>query len=330
MQTNDPQIKRTPPDEKRLAKKRNEEEAQRQAEVEYSLDLVPFGSVAHIPFEKIKFGEAAVRTVVIRNPSAKNVQVLLEKLPKPEKGFEVDYADFVLGPKEGDFIKHLAYLGYDVKHNQTPLDEFDFAVTNIATDLKCGVRLCRIMEILTSQNITSKLRIPVVSRLQNIHNVDLALKALAKSEAGMPPHHTITSKDIVNGHMEKTLGLLWHLIFGFQLGQILHEDRLSKEIQFLEKCLHFKALSVNDESALAGFNFVNECKRRELKEEGTQLFNDKNDWAKTEKFKLLLKWARLVCSIHGIEVENLSTSFSDGRALCVLVHHYYPGFMPKK
>lgn len=75
MLTYNPQIKRTPPDEKRLAKKRSEEEAQRQAEVEYSLDLVPFGSVAYIPFEKIKFGEAAVRTVVIRNPSAKNVQV---------------------------------------------------------------------------------------------------------------------------------------------------------------------------------------------------------------------------------------------------------------
>ena len=75
MPTCNPQIKRTPPDEKRLAKKRNEEEAQRQADVEYSLDLVPFGSVTHIPFEKIKYGEAAVRTVVIRNPSAKNVQV---------------------------------------------------------------------------------------------------------------------------------------------------------------------------------------------------------------------------------------------------------------
>ena len=141
MLTYNPQIKRTPPDEKRLAKKRNEEEAQRQAEVEYSLDLVPFGSVAHIPFEKIKFGEAAVRTVVIRNPSAKNVQVskttlikdnyskkrfnwlyffqvLLEKLPKPEKGFEVDYADFVLGPKEEAQIK----IGW-VPQNGTPLRE---------------------------------------------------------------------------------------------------------------------------------------------------------------------------------------------------------------
>ena len=100
--------------------------------------------------------------------------------------------DFLSG--EGDFIKHMSYLGYDVKHKQTALDEFDFAVTNIASDLKCGVRLCRIMEILTNDNITDKLRIPVVSRLQNIHNVDLGLKALAKSEAGMPPNTDISSK----------------------------------------------------------------------------------------------------------------------------------------
>merc|ERR1712020_327629 len=56
---------------------------------------------------------------------------------------------------------------------------------------------------------------------------------------------------------------------------------------------------------------------------------DKNDWAKSLKFKLLLEWARLVCAHYGLEVENLSTSFSDGRALCHLVHHYYPGFMPR-
>ena len=47
--------------------------------------------------------------------------------------------DFLAG--EGDIIKHLGYLGYKVTHQQTPLDEFDFAVTNIAVDLKCGIRL---------------------------------------------------------------------------------------------------------------------------------------------------------------------------------------------
>jgi hypothetical protein len=47
--------------------------------------------------------------------------------------------DFLSG--EGDIVKHLAYLGYKVVHQQVPLDEFDYAVTNIAMDLRCGVRL---------------------------------------------------------------------------------------------------------------------------------------------------------------------------------------------
>jgi abnormal spindle-like microcephaly-associated protein len=47
--------------------------------------------------------------------------------------------DFLSG--EGDIVKHLAYLSYKVVHQQVPLDEFDYAVTNIAMDLRCGVRL---------------------------------------------------------------------------------------------------------------------------------------------------------------------------------------------
>ena len=59
-------------------------------------------------------------------------------------------------------------------------------------------------------------------------------------------------------------GLLWHLIFGFQLGQILNEERLQKEISFLEKSLKFKAVNVKEEEAMNGFQFVGECKRQEL------------------------------------------------------------------
>ncbi len=47
--------------------------------------------------------------------------------------------DFLSG--EGDFVKHLGYLGYEVSHKQTVLDEFDFAVSSIAADIKDGVRL---------------------------------------------------------------------------------------------------------------------------------------------------------------------------------------------
>ena len=29
------------------------------------------------------------------------------------------------------------------------------------------------------------------------------------------------------------------------------------------------------------------------------------------------------------QVENMAVSFSDGRALCHLLHHYYPSFLPR-
>jgi len=40
----------------------------------------------------------------------------------------------------------------------------------------------------------------------------------------------------------------------------------------------------------------------------------------------LLRWARAVCSNFGVEVGgDVSASFADGRALCVLVHAYAVG-----
>ena len=39
------------------------------------LDLVPFGAVPHIPFENVKLGGSAVRTVIVRNKTNKSVHV---------------------------------------------------------------------------------------------------------------------------------------------------------------------------------------------------------------------------------------------------------------
>ncbi|KAJ8376189.1 hypothetical protein SKAU_G00067690 [Synaphobranchus kaupii] len=47
--------------------------------------------------------------------------------------------DFLSG--EGILSRHLGHLGLVVSHAQVPLDEFNFAVKNLAVDLKCGIRL---------------------------------------------------------------------------------------------------------------------------------------------------------------------------------------------
>ncbi|XP_034952055.1 protein abnormal spindle [Chelonus insularis] len=115
----------------------------------------------------------------------------------------------------GDITKVLRTHNYIVSHKQTCLDEYDYAVKNLCTDLRDGVRLCRVMElIIGDKTLTNNCRLPAISRLQKIHNVELALSAL--SRAGYNIAGDISAKNISDGHREKTLSLLWQLIHKFQ------------------------------------------------------------------------------------------------------------------
>ena len=46
--------------------------------------------------------------------------------------------------------------------------------------------------------------------------------------AGLPDN--VTARDIVDGHMEKTLNLLWHIIFGFQVSLLV--SKLQKPSEY--------------------------------------------------------------------------------------------------
>ncbi|CAN0308193.1 unnamed protein product, partial [Scytosiphon promiscuus] len=43
-----------------------------------------------------------------------------------------------------------------------------------------------------------------------------------------------------------------------------------------------------------------------------------------ELLAALLAWCQAVCHGYGVPVQNFTTSFADGRALCLLLHYYYP------
>ncbi|XP_077573225.1 abnormal spindle-like microcephaly-associated protein homolog isoform X2 [Stigmatopora nigra] len=225
--------------------------------------------------------------------------------------------DFLSG--EGILPRHLGYLGLSVSHVQTPLDEFDFAVMNLAVDLKCGIRLVRVVELLIKQwDFSAKLRLPAISRLQKIHNIDIALQVLKNRGIDLKDEHgsIIDSRDIVDGHREKTLSLLWKIIFSFQVEVILDEDHLREEIIFLKRTLRTKQKLAR---VRAGHGFeTSGVKPKFLYEHGST------------KVVLLMEWARAVCDFYNLTLENFTVTFSDGRVLCYLIHHYHPSLIPEE
>ncbi|PAA70421.1 hypothetical protein BOX15_Mlig018003g1, partial [Macrostomum lignano] len=148
--------------------------------------------------------------------------------------------DYLSG--EGDVIKHLGYMGYRLSHAQKPLDEYQFGVTNLAVDLRDGIRLCRTLEILTGGRtaLSGQVRCPAISRLQKIRNCQAAFEALKGLGVSLDwtPGNPIDPRDIVDGHREKTLSLLWRCLARFSLA----EDpglvgRLLCEIRALRRAL---------------------------------------------------------------------------------------------
>lgn len=124
------------------------------------------------------------------------------------------FASLVLA-NYGDIVRYLKRLDYVLTHKQTYIDEFDYAFKNLAVDLRDGVRLVKVMEIiLMRDDLTKVVRAPAISRLQKVYNVDLALKALRSADYIL--NGDITAKDIADGHREKTLSLLWQMIYKFR------------------------------------------------------------------------------------------------------------------
>ncbi|KAJ7400063.1 hypothetical protein BTVI_108813 [Pitangus sulphuratus] len=224
--------------------------------------------------------------------------------------------DFLSG--EGDLSRHLGFLGLPVCHVQTPLDEFDFAVTNLAVDLQCGIRLVRTVELLTKNwNLSKQLRVPAISRLQKMHNVDIVLNVLKergihlRDESGA----SIDSRDIVDRHRERTLALLWKIVFAFQVDVFLNVEQLKEEIEFLNNSHKRKAQL----SALK--TFPNSVRVQEDND-------NSSPQSYSENVKLLMAWVNAVCGFYNIKVENFTVCFSDGRVLCHLIHHYHPCYVP--
>jgi abnormal spindle-like microcephaly-associated protein len=246
----------------------------------------------------------------------------------------------LLLPSLGDITRPLGHLSYKVEHAQYPLQEYTYHIDNIAIDLRDGIVLTRLVELLiypssrlleeedktvtvsmpTGELLTSDctdkeswvlsqhLKYPAIGRPQKVYNVQIALSAL-ESAPGIPRHafDAIKADDIVDGHRENTLSLLWSLVGKCGLGNLVDWPQIVKETD-----------RFRDQWYSNRDNFDERNLDSDSDDATTQL-------AGLEYHKrLLLSWSRSIARLHGIRVANLTTSFADPTVLEVIVDTYLP------
>ena len=216
------------------------------------------------------------------------------------------FFDGVLGGG-GDIAKQLRQIDYNVEHSQTALAEYPFAVSNLASDLKDGVRLCKLVEILTNDSgPMSQVKCPANSPAVMKHNINLALDAFQKM--GCNAKLCARAEDIINGRSDRSISLLWNIMMHWQIMDMIDADALSTEIDNIR---YWRRDSVS-------------CGRRSSVASSNSGIVDTNLYMNSDKLRLLLLWCRGVCARYGVRVHNFTTSFSDGRVLCLLINHYHP------
>ncbi|KAJ4984776.1 hypothetical protein SVAN01_09734 [Stagonosporopsis vannaccii] len=246
----------------------------------------------------------------------------------------------MLLPSHGDITRPLGHLNYKVTHIQYPLQEYTYHIDNIAIDLRDGIMLTRLVELLlypsstlaaqhddtitiampTGELLTSDmtqkyswalsqhLKYPAIGRPQKAYNVQVALSAL-EGVRGLPSQAAgaVSAAEIVDGHREKTLSLLWSLVGKHGLGSLVDWPHIIKETK------RFKEQWYTRRNRFEEDDLDSDSESDSPTKDGLALHTS-----------LLLAWARSIARLHGLRVANLTTSFASPAVLECIVDTYLP------
>jgi abnormal spindle-like microcephaly-associated protein len=244
----------------------------------------------------------------------------------------------LLLPSVGDITRHLNHLDCQVSYIQHPLQECDYRIKNLAVDIRDGVLLTRLVELILylpssspvfphpgerSTSVTlptgkvlsilaggddwplsKHLKLPCVGRVIKMFNVQIALNALLGIKGVGIIAQGVRAEDIVDGYREKTIALLWGLVGKWGLAGLLDWDDVRKEILRLKR----KAASLVGE-------------RSDGDEESSENDGDFNEGYESHA-SVLTRWASLLAQLKGLHLDNLTTSFADGKIFESIIEEY--------
>lgn len=239
----------------------------------------------------------------------------------------------MLLPSHGDLTRQLLHLDYALSHVQYPLEEYKYAVENMAVDLRDGVRLTRLVEILLYSSslqlqsrpdctktivmptgetldlldgpngwpLSQHLKFPYLGRATKIFNVQIALSALQGVQGMKSLLDGITADNVVDGYREKTVGLLWGLLGRWGVGHLVDFEDVKAETRRILR------------------PFVD---HQENHEDHDLSVTEEDLEASEVQTGRLRAWAAAIAQSRGLSLQNLTTNFSDGRIFSAIVDEY--------
>ncbi|CDS39395.1 Spectrin alpha actinin [Echinococcus multilocularis] len=198
-----------------------------------------------------------------------------------------------------DAMQKRAFTIWVNKH----LSEHGFFVNDLFRDFQSGHLLIKLIEILSGQSLSIEYG---PTRVHCIQNVQRVLEFLRFRKVRIV---NIRPDEIVDGNPKLTLGLIWIIILHFHLSDLLHlpsgvvvgkENALPPDLIIPEGRLILN----NGSSSLQSLALLDETAGRNL-----------------------LSWCRAVTTgYRDVDINDFSSSWSDGRAFLAIIHRYKPHF----
>ena len=125
-----------------------------------------------------------------------------------------------------DVHRWLQRSGYRVSYVQPLKQCSSFGVRNMSVDLRDGVALCRLAELLVPGCERLKPLYPATRASERVRNVELALLKLGMGEY-------VDARLVADGNEAATTGLLWNCIVRFELENALNLNAIAAELSRL-------------------------------------------------------------------------------------------------
>ncbi|KAF9109174.1 Spectrin beta chain, non-erythrocytic 5 [Mortierella sp. AM989] len=173
-------------------------------------------------------------------------------------------------------------------------------MTSIDRDLRDGKRLIALLEIVSKEPLKPERG---NMRIHQMANVSKAIAFLEKRTD--EPLGTIGNEDIVNGNLKLTLGLVWIIIYRFQIQQIANTMAES-----------YPSLSIDD--------MIEGDESTKSKKKGTS--------QQVDAKQALLRWVRYQLEDYSDvipPIQDFHRSWRTGLAFSALIHRHDPDFLPE-